>query len=509
MKRPLRVLIIEDSEFDARVVVNVLRGGEFDPVWKRVETAEAMRAALAEQPWDVILADYNLPEFSAPAALKLAQELEVDKPFIIISGGIGEDIAVECMRAGAHDYLMKGSLARLLPAVDRELREAENRAARRQAEQSLRDSELRYRLLWEACPDAVILMDEAGVIHFVNPAVEAVFGYQPTELLGRNLSLLQPEALREPHHHSIANYMATGVKKTSWVARETFGLHKNGRQIIIEISASDMVLNGQRRFVGFIRDITQRKQAEQALQASREQLRLAREIQQRLFPSRPPEIPGFEIAGASYPAAEAGGDYFDYLTMLKGRFGVVVGDVSGHGIGPALLMAETRAYLRLLSIRREDVSEILSIANTALAEDVGPGRYVTLFLARIEPQTRQMIFGSAGHPPCFLYNAQGEIKLAMKRTGMPLGMRSQTTYPPAPPVQLESGDLLVLLTDGVDEALSTREEFFGTARIHDYIRAHREQSAREIVEGLYHTVCQFAEGTEQADDLTAIVVKVK
>src|SRR5688500_14143257 len=113
MKIPLRVLVVEDSEFDARILINMLKKGGYDPVFERVETRPAMETALKNKTWDVILSDYNMPEFSAPDALKLLQETGLDLPFIIVSGGIGEDTAVAAMKAGAHDYLMKGNLARL------------------------------------------------------------------------------------------------------------------------------------------------------------------------------------------------------------------------------------------------------------------------------------------------------------------------------------------------------------------------------------------------------------
>src|SRR5437870_2214634 len=191
MKTSLRVLIVEDSEFDAQMIVSMLRKGGYEVTSERVETEPALRAALATKSWDMILADYNLPEFNAVAALRILQESGLDLPFIIVSGGIGEDIAVSAMKAGAHDYLMKGNLSRLVPAVERELREAANRAGQREAKRALQESELRYRLLWETSPDAVILMDPAGTIHFANPAVKDVFGYAPEELMGENLSLLQ------------------------------------------------------------------------------------------------------------------------------------------------------------------------------------------------------------------------------------------------------------------------------------------------------------------------------
>src|SRR5260221_7582579 len=145
MKTPLRVLIVEDSEFDAQIMVSLLRKGGYDVISERVESAEAMRTTLEAHPWQLILADYNLPSFNAPAALQVLKDSGLDLPFIIVSGGIGEDIAVASMKAGAHDYLMKGNLHRLAPAVDRELREATNRASQREAKKAVQESELRYR----------------------------------------------------------------------------------------------------------------------------------------------------------------------------------------------------------------------------------------------------------------------------------------------------------------------------------------------------------------------------
>ena len=509
MKTSLRVLIVEDSEFDALMMVSMLRKGGYDVAFERVESAPAMQTALASHPWDIILADYNLPDFDAPTALRILNESRLDLPFIIVSGGIGEDVAVGAMKAGAHDYLMKGNLNRLVPAVERELREAANRAGQRDTQQALQESELRYRLLWETSPDTVILMDMASKIDFVNPAIKDVFGYTPEEIIGLNLSMLQPEHLRGRHHAGLNRYLQTGIKKLDWRATETVGRRKDGAEIPIEVSFSDMVLNGERRFVGFIRDITERKRAEKELSENKEQFRVAREIQQRLFPKSAPALPGFDIAGASYPAEATGGDYFDYLPMLNDRLGVVVGDVTGHGVGPALLMAETRAYLRVLAGRREDVGEILTRANSVLSEDVGSERFITLFLARLDPRNRLLSYASAGHPTGYILDAAGEIKTRLPRTGVPLGIRPDTQYASSPEIPLASGDIVLLVTDGIEECMAPDEAFFGVERTLDVVRANRERTAQEIVESLYQAARQFGRNTPQVDDVTVIVMKVK
>jgi len=138
MKKPLRVLVVEDSEFDAKMLIRLLNRGGYETIYERVQTADAMGAALAGKEWDLVLSDYNLPGFNATLALQLLQATQLDIPFIIVSGGIGEDVAVAAMKSGASDYLMKGNLARLVPAVERELRDAAVRHARRKAEKNKR-----------------------------------------------------------------------------------------------------------------------------------------------------------------------------------------------------------------------------------------------------------------------------------------------------------------------------------------------------------------------------------
>jgi PAS domain S-box-containing protein len=507
MKTALRVLIVEDSEFDAQVMVSLLRKGGYDVTFQRVENGDAMAAALATRSWELVLADYNLPAFNAPAALALLQQTGLDLPFIIVSGGIGEDIAVASMKAGAHDYLMKGNLHRLAPAVERELREAANRRSQREAKRALLESELRYRLLWETCPDAVILMEPQGRVLFANPAVQTVFGYAPDELLGENLQLLLPERLRAPNP-GVAAYLNSISRGQNWRAIETTGRRKDGAEIPIEASFSSMELNGHLHFVGFIRDITERKRAERELRENQEQFRIAREIQQRLFPKSAPALTGFDIAGASYPAEATGGDYFDYLPMLHNRLGIVVGDVTGHGVGPALLMAETRAYLRLLAGRREELGEILERANSILAEDVGSERYITLFLGRLDPGTRSLVYASAGHPAGYVLDESGAIKRTLKRTGIPLGMRLDTKYSSSQEIALVSGELILLLTDGIEEAIGPGDNLFGIDRVLEIVRANRAKPARDVVHALYEGTRQFTGYATQLDDITSIVVKV-
>ncbi len=175
---PLRVLVVDDSEADGLLLLRELQRGGYDPVWERVDTEEALAAALATHSWDFVLCDYVMPRFSGPAALRLIRARTPDLPVIIVSGQIGEEFTVAAMKAGAQDYVMKGNLARLVPALERELREAEVRRARRHAEEELQRTQARIHdlveglnaIVWEAAADSFRFT-------YVSRHAEALLGY--------------------------------------------------------------------------------------------------------------------------------------------------------------------------------------------------------------------------------------------------------------------------------------------------------------------------------------------
>ncbi len=236
--------------------------------------------------------------------------------------------------------------------------------------------------------------------------------------------------------------------------------------------------------------------------------RIARHIQQKLFPTTPPPCPGFDIGGASHPAELTGGDYFDYIPLPDGGVGVAVGDVCGHGFGPSLLMATTRAYLRALALTNAHVADILYMANRALAADVDDGRFVTLFLARIDPAARTLVYANAGHPPGYILGRDGSVRAVLGSTGIPLGVMDEAKYSVADAITLEHGDHILLLTDGIFEASGTDGSAFGTERAIEVVRAHRHEPANRIVEALHRAVRDFVGTDDLIDDVTSLVIKV-
>ena len=505
-KLPLSVLVVEDSEFDARMLVGLLKSGGFIPTFKRVETASEMVEALNHEKWEVILADYNLPEFSAPKALEVLRNTKLDIPFIIVSGGIGEDTAVAAMRAGANDYLMKGNLARLVPAVERELRDAAVRVSRRKAIKELRESEMRHRTLIENASDIIVVLNSKGVVSFISPACEKVLGKKEDDFIGKDWFEFAEESFRLKIKDEYFRSLSQKLVSFSFEGRF---IDANGDSRVLDATAQNL-LNDEaiEGVVLNVRDVTERLKSQAAIRDSAEEFRVAREIQQHLFPKQAPIIDGFDIAGASSPAAATGGDYFDYLKTTDGQLVLAVADVSGHGAGPAMLMAETRAYLRLLVRNRHHLGDILVRANNMVGEDVGKDRFITMHLVKLDSKSKMIAHSSSGHTPGYIIGEKGEIKSKMKRTGIALGVTPDAPYEVEGPLKLVKGDIIILLTDGLAETPNSEGELFGAQRVIDELHRNRSLSAAEIVNSVFKRVADFSQGAEQEDDYTMIVAKV-
>ena len=497
----LRVLIVEDSEFDARLLGTLLRTGGWEVSSRRVSTASDLEQALVGEDWDLILCDHTMPGFSAPEALRVVQRVGRDIPFIIISGGIEEGVAIDAMKSGAHDFLMKGALGRLVPAVQRELKEAGIRRARRAAEETLRESELRYRSVWDNSTDAVLLLDASGVIRFANPANLPVFGWDPGDLVGLGLDVLQPAEL--PPGHWWQSFRASGTAKST----ETLARRRDGSRVDIDLALTEMRMGSDLWIVIFSRDITERRRAEEEIRRSREEFAAAREIQQRLFPKEAPRVPGYDIAGASHPADATGGDYFDFFPIDPECLGIVIADVSGHGLGPSLLMAEARAYLRLVARGSGRPGEVLTRTQELLRDDLGRERFITLLFLRLLSAQRRLQFANAGHTAGVLIGQDGNVRTILGRTGRPLGRQGDTPYPSGNEVALEPGDILLLLTDGIEEAMRSDDEIFGMDRAVEVVRSRRDRPAAEIVEAVCTAAKGFSAPEPQTDDLTVVVLK--
>ncbi|MDD5525531.1 MAG: PAS domain S-box protein [Smithella sp.] len=281
----LRVLIVEDSEDDVLLIIRELKKGGYNPIYERVETAAAMRKALQEKQWDIILCDYKLPQFSAPSAIALLKETNIDIPILIISGKIGEDTAAECMLVGAQDYIMKNNMSRLCPAIARELDEADSRNKRKQMEQALFQSEEKYRNILENIEDGYYEVDLAGNFTFFNGSLCRIFGYSPEEMTGMNNRQYTDEEGSKKLFHVLNQVYKTGepAKEFGW---QIIRKDQTKRHIEASVSLLKDLSGKPTGFRGIVRDITERRLAEEALRKNEAKYRhLIEDAQEGIFQS--------------------------------------------------------------------------------------------------------------------------------------------------------------------------------------------------------------------------------
>ncbi len=497
--------------------------------------------------------------------------------------------------------------------------------------------ETQFRMLLEAAPDAVVIVDETGDIVLVNEQTEKTFGYTRKELLGQPVEILVPERFRTQHLTHRGTYAQCPRTRTMGASVELYGRRRDGSEFPAEISLSPRQTEDGSLVFCAVRDVTRRKTAEKALQESEErfelavrgtdagiwdwdlrsnqvyfssrwkgmlgyeddeivshfdewkarihpddhpraietvrryldgetheyslehrlkhkngtyrwilargaalrdddgrpyrmagshiditelkqtqevlhdrhvQLAAAQQIQEHLLPQRPPAIPGLDVIGASHPAEFAAGDHFDYFRMPDDSLAIVIGDVTGHGFGPALIMASVHTLIRSLSQRYCDVSDILHHANHFLCEETADHFFATVFFARVDTETRRLEYASAGHPPAYIFDRNGELKTRLVSTGIPIGIYPDETIPMGHSVTLEEGDVVLMLTDGAIEIQSPDGDLFGVDRAIECVRHCLDRPAQGIIDCLYETVLEFSGRESPEDDVTAVVLKV-
>ena len=238
-------------------------------------------------------------------------------------------------------------------------------------------------------------------------------------------------------------------------------------------------------------------------------MKIARDIQRRLLPAEAPAIAGFDVAGYSEPADDTGGDTYDFLALPDGRWMLAVADASGHGIGPALVISETRAMLRAISFQGGDVSAVLTTANMLLARDLIEGRFVTCFLGLLDPLTASLSYASAGHGPIIFYSRRRDEIQELPATALPLGIEVDSEPLETFGHAFERGDFAAITTDGVFEAQDAAGEQFGLERMIELLRRDRDLPAARMIENLRQAAGQFQAGQPPLDDLTAVIIRRK
>ena len=236
-------------------------------------------------------------------------------------------------------------------------------------------------------------------------------------------------------------------------------------------------------------------------------MKIARDIQRRLLPAAAPHVCSFDIAGFSQAADDTGGDTYDFMVLPDGRWLLLVADASGHGIGPALVVAETRAMLRAVSCQGREIPDVLGTVNDLLNEDLDEGRFVTCFVGVLDPLAAELTYAAAGHGPMLFYDRRRDHFDQVPATQMPLGIMPELDYSELLTRRFAPGDFAAITTDGFFEARNAAGEMFGIDRMIDLLRRHRDLPAAEMIDRLHQAVLDFTNHQPQDDDLTAIVIR--
>jgi PAS domain S-box-containing protein len=272
MDIPLRVLIIEDSDRDVALEVRTLKAAGYQVTYAVAETAVEMKAALAEQAFDIVISDHGMPQFDASGALAVLMQSGLDIPFIIVSGAIGEETAVALMKAGAHDYVMKDRLARLVPAVQKELRDAESRREHKRAEETLRESEEKFRTIFNTASDGILIADPITKKFLQgNTTICSMLGYTKEEIESLTINDIHPP--KDISH--VIDEFEKQAKGEEVLAEDLPVLRKDGSIFYADISSSPAIIEGVPCLLGIFHDITERKRAEEKLLLTLESLRKA------------------------------------------------------------------------------------------------------------------------------------------------------------------------------------------------------------------------------------------
>jgi sigma-B regulation protein RsbU (phosphoserine phosphatase) len=238
------------------------------------------------------------------------------------------------------------------------------------------------------------------------------------------------------------------------------------------------------------------------------ELEIAREVQEHLFPQRLPGVPGLDYCGRCRPAREVGGDYYDFLELPKSRLGIAIGDVSGKGVGAALMMASLEASLRGQASVGQDLAELMKRVSSMVYQASAANCYATLFYGEYDPRSRRLLYVNAGHtPPVVLRKSAADCEVFRLETGGPvIGLLQQSYHQESFP--LEAGDLVVLFTDGVSESMNAHNEEWGEDRLIEFAKTCHGLPALEAMTRILAAAEAFAAGASQHDDMTLVVFRV-
>ncbi len=375
---------------------------------------------------------------------------------------------------------------------------------RKKAEEEILLQKTYLERLFNSAPEAIVLHDNDDRIINVNDEFTRMFGYSREEAVGRKIN----DLVTTGQFRKEAAEISARIKSGEWVELESKRNRKDGSVMDVSILCAPIIYsNRQVGDYAIYRDITERKRAEEARMRAEAEARTARNIQMNFLPDSDPVISGYAIAGRSMPATNVGGDYYDFIRLDDHRIVVGLGDVSGHGLPSALVMANLQATIRSQASFDPDPARCLVSANKLLFHSTDTHTFVSLFYGILDFRRHTLTYANAGQNWPIIFSGEREPGMLMNH-GLVLGVREDSLYEEEE-VGIREGDLLLLFSDGVTEVMNEKRELFGEERLIDTVRDAVRTSAPAMIDAIIAAVSAHAGKAPQADDMTLIVLERK
>lgn len=386
------------------------------------------------------------------------------------------------------------------------------------AEEALKQSERRLGDIIDFMPEALLAINLKGKVIVWNKAMEALTGVKAEDILGK-----------DNYEHSLPFYRTRRPILVDMVLRQSkdfeeeyIRFKKEGNAVIGETFIPNLGPKGSYLLakaaplydssgdvvgaIESIRDLTESRLIEETLNRTKMELNIAAEIQKSFIPKKVPDIPGFDIAAMTVPATEVGGDFYDFIPLPNGHWGLVIADVAGKSMPAAIFMALSRNIIRANVASSSSTSEVLINSNRMIALDAVSGMFVTLLYGIIDEKAHAFRFANAGHEyPLLLRSANCQLE-EEKESGVALGIVEDTSYIERC-IEFSPSDAAIFYTDGVTEALNDEGEMYGEDRLLNVIRNNCKLNAKDLIERIFNDILNFCNGTEQHDDITLIALK--
>lgn len=368
----------------------------------------------------------------------------------------------------------------------------------------------RFRALIDQSNDCIFLIHvHSNRFIDVNESACRQLSSSREELLSSHWNQVFPDEMVSRSMESLAGGLEQGWDQDTITTQMR---KRSGEQLPVEMTIRIVTFQRDLYGVAVVRDITERKRAEKAYLENSRMLRdmeLAKQIQLSLLPAAPPEIPGVSLAGYCLPATHVGGDYYHFSNRDDGIVDLVVADVSGHSIGAALMTAEARAVLRAQLATGSSAGRILTSMNEILFEDLGRSDlFITVFCASFDTGSRTLTYANAGHSPGLLFRHTERSCQWLDADGLIMGIHDNVAFEEKQ-LQLQSGDVLLLYTDGVTEADNGRGHLFGNERLCEILHSCHRESPQTIIDTILLRVAAFSATIPLEDDVTMLVMKVE